>query len=299
VSVWPRPCRGRVPWTVDPGSGVAMDDGPALRRARAAAAQTTLSPSPPPPQLELPSPRTRTRLFRQMDASGNGTLSMSEVGTAVTQLYPDFGDHKAIRQAFRAADEDGSAAIGQEEFGRFMGCVAAATCSHHRTTRPACRAAPPCWSCCSGDVGAVPGRYLGFFAGAASKFDKIDADGDGRLALGEFGAAAALVLGLELGEDEAAAEFERVDADGGGYASFDEFCSWCARRWLAPPAPAEGSAEEEEEEEEGERHSVFVYGATRPAELARMAGRSRRRRGGGAPPLASHAAVAPDFQRGG
>ena len=74
-------------------------------------------------QLAPPTPRTRARLFRTIDASGNGTLSMSEVATAITELWPTFDNSNAIRQAFRAADEDGSAVIGHEEFGRFMECV--------------------------------------------------------------------------------------------------------------------------------------------------------------------------------
>lgn len=211
-------------------------------------------------------------LFKKFDTSGNGSLSMSEVSTAIGQHFPDFHNSRAIKLAYKAADEDDSGVIGIGEFSRFLG-------------------------------------FLGFFAGLAQEFAQIDADGDGRLSLREFLAAAELI-DVPVPEEDLDAEFRTMDDNGGGFVTFDEFCSWCARRQLpqvrcyphtslsrcivfAVKFTLRGVWTQDEEPEEAvittdpATHSIFVFDATAVEEAERWL-----RRGG----IETTAAVVPDWE---
>ena len=189
------------------------------------------------------SPRERVALFQKFDSSGNGSLSMGEARAAIAQQYPFFDNVKAVRQAFIAADKSGDEAIGRREFSMFL-------------------------------------DYLLFFSDMWAEFQQIDTDGDGRLTLQEFGAAAQR-LGDPLSPVEARREFRKMDENGGGYVLFDEFARWAAKR-------AAGDAEEEEDEEDyGQpKHAVFIYDATALEQLKDLLEK---------PYLATAAAMAPQY----
>jgi Ca2+-binding EF-hand superfamily protein len=56
-------------------------------------------------------------------------------------------------------------------------------------------------------------------------FDHFDANGDGRIDVGEFTRLMAALGGEEPGMD-AAIGFSAIDTDGSGLIEFDEFSSW-------------------------------------------------------------------------
>ena len=157
-------------------------------------------PTLPPLQLSRAVPggmvplstRERVVLFQKFDSSGNGSLSMGEARAAIAQQYPFFDNAKAVRQAFLAADKSGDGAIGRREFSMFL-------------------------------------DHLLFFSDMWAEFQQIDTDGDGRLTLEEFGAAARR-LGEPLSPVEVRREFRKMDDNSGGYVLFDEFARWAAKR---------------------------------------------------------------------
>ena len=200
-----------------------------------------LTPSRQQPQgMVALSPPERVALFRKFDSSGNGSLSMGEARAAVAQEYPFFDNPKAIKQAFKTADTSGDDAIGRREFSLFL-------------------------------------DYLLFFSNMWAEFQQIDADGDGRLTVEEFGVAAQ-TLGDPISASEVRHEFRKMDDNHGGYVLFDEFACWAAIR-------AAGEVEEEDEEDYGEAvHTIFIYDAIMLDELRDMLNK---------PGLESAAAMAP------
>lgn len=186
-----------------------------------------LTPSRAAPQGMVPlTGPERATLFRKFDSSGNGSLSMGEARGAIAQEYPFFDNPKAVKQAFRTADTSGDEAIGRREFSLFL-------------------------------------DYLLFFSNMWAEFQQIDADGDGRLTLEEFGAAAQR-LGDPISPSEVRREFRKMDDNNGGYVLFDEFACWAAIR-------AAGDPEEVDDEDYGEAtHAIFIYDATMLDELKQL-----------------------------
>ena len=60
-------------------------------------------------------------------------------------------------------------------------------------------------------------------------FDYFDANGDGKLDLGEFTGLMKALDALEPGES-AALGFRAIDADGSGEVEYDEFVRWFSQR---------------------------------------------------------------------
>eukprot|EP01048_Picozoa_sp_COSAG05_P014703 COSAG05_NODE_1690_length_4271_cov_1.395254_3_plen_673_part_00 len=158
--------------------------------------------------LSLPDKRARDALFKRMDLSGNGTLSLAEIHKAVKELWPQFSNKPALMRAYMAADASGDGWIGRREFKLLL-------------------------------------EYTEYFHRLWHKFEAIDSNSDRRLSLHEF-VAACTAVGHQLSLVEASREFNKVDKDGGGYVLFDEFCAWCAARQVASAdaGPAPSSAAE-------------------------------------------------------
>jgi len=148
-------------------------------------------PAPQRPR-QMPGKAERDALFKRMDPNGNGQLSMGEFTAGLLKLLPQFDNKRASRRAFLTADRDGSGFISRREFRLLL-------------------------------------HYTLFFHEKAASFHRIDADGDGRVDLGEF-IRASREVGSGADEAQLQREFAILDADRGGYIRFSEFCSWAARR---------------------------------------------------------------------
>ena len=64
----------------------------------------------------------RRRLFRDIDQDKSGELNISEVSSALQQLWPQI-DQTEITRAFKVADEDGSGVLCEREFKTMIGFV--------------------------------------------------------------------------------------------------------------------------------------------------------------------------------
>ena len=183
----------------------------------------TSSPQPDAADMVMPTKDERRQLFEMMDTSGDGSLTVREVETAVSTLWPQFNNAEAMKVAFRAADssEDGQAGgtIGRREFGLFL-------------------------------------EHLVFFNKLWSKFSILDGSGDGRLDVEEFQKGCKMV-GIKLKQEQVAHEFGTMDIDGGGTIVFSEFCVWSARRGgQCHGSDEEDVPESDEDEDEGEEKQV-------------------------------------------
>jgi Ca2+-binding EF-hand superfamily protein len=152
--------------------------------------------------FRFPNREERDRLWVTFDYNGGGTLSFGEVAKAVRGLWPQKLDSApalqqklALMKAFRAADADDSGLLQRREFAGFL-------------------------------------KYLAHYASLWDQFDKLDADGSGKLSQLEF-IDGCNTLGMGLSRVAAAAAFNIIDGDSSGSIHFDEFVEWAIQRKCA------------------------------------------------------------------
>ncbi|KAJ3176868.1 hypothetical protein HDU87_004800 [Geranomyces variabilis] len=132
-------------------------------------------------------------LFKTFDYNGNGILSLAEIDRAVIECFPQYANEKPVlMRAYKAADASKDGFVDKKEFARLI-------------------------------------EYLNLYDGYFKKFQKLDKDGDHRVAFEEF-QKGFREAGLE--GSSARQLFDEIDKNHGGYILFDEFCSALAHRHL-------------------------------------------------------------------
>eukprot|EP00055_Hartaetosiga_balthica_P004099 m.10115 g.10115 ORF g.10115 m.10115 type:complete len:567 (-) comp3617_c0_seq1:192-1892(-) len=134
-------------------------------------------------------------LWRKLDRSADGHLSLQEVSTFISGKYPPLGRKVALRRAFdhtvSADTTDGNDTIEENELSSLL-------------------------------------KNIVIFHKILATFDGIDTDGSHSVSLGEFQEGMEL-LGLSKGADADAKVFRTLDADNGGTLSLSEFTQFALK----------------------------------------------------------------------
>jgi len=147
--------------------------------------------------------KLQKELFRNMDVSRNGSLSLSEIELGILQFIGEdiFMMKPAIKMAFKIArcsggpDDADDLAVELNEFRTFLINVRV---------------------------------YIELWVA----FDELDDNGDRRIEYDEFLAGLELIKKWGVQIDDPKKEFGIIDDNGGGYILFDEFCEWALAKNL-------------------------------------------------------------------
>ena len=149
--------------------------------------------------------KRRAELWKYFDNNGNGYASLAECDKGIRdglKLDDLFEAKAAILRAFNFAKDAvpgkskyGADYVEKKEFRIFLV--------------------------------ALRQRFEYFMA-----FKRVDADGDGRIDLGEFMGARDLIEKWVGVMDNPEMEFRMIDVNGGGIILFDEFCDWSCKKNL-------------------------------------------------------------------
>ena len=99
---------------------------PSRRRAKSPKGRRKAAPASgaPAPAPAVPAVNELAAVFRRLDASGDGALSIADVDRAVGALHGaeshGAADRPALRRAFHAADASGAGSLGLAEFCLFF-----------------------------------------------------------------------------------------------------------------------------------------------------------------------------------
>ena len=134
-----------------------------------------------------PTREASDHLFIEIDANGNGALSLAEVDLAVVTRWPQLNFKPAIMRAFKLADKNGNGTLRKEEFFNFIHMII------------------PC-------------------ANLMKKFREIDEDSSGSITFEELRKHKD-VLGLKnVSNTMLRSFFKSIDSKGCGRVRFAEFC---------------------------------------------------------------------------
>ncbi len=158
--------------------------------------------------------------WKKVDASGNGTVSQSEVMTWIATSHPDLNDHMVVQHAFQAALE----LQAQSELrARQVHVSSSSSLSSRRSkSAPALSLTIDFFLPLLSNLVAASRAILLFRLWDGG----VAGSGDRRLQRKEWEVGIKGLKRAALSRDELAAEWKLVDSDGKGAALFGEFCRW-------------------------------------------------------------------------